>query len=280
MYFSRSFVRKPPGGVNRGQSFSAPFGSSGSLSAASGGIATEVTPFIVSTAVGRDGDGRNAAVVGQWKDGLFDCCRFGSIHPELWNAICCPQILMAQVMTRLKLDWRGDPAPRDDWQRTFRIILSLVCCYWFLTITLAPPQQSPSSSLTGSNEQNTSSNRFQTSLYHLTAWVFGLYTWIVLTKLRRVVRKRYGIQAGGNHLHFLRIAPCWEDLCVSFWCGCCSVAQMARQTCEYDHQPADCCSPTGLSLGPSTSDTDAASVGARTFQQKQQPQQLQPILTV
>lgn len=37
-------------------------------------------------------DGRDVIriPVGAWKDGLFDFCRFGPLHPSLCCAICCP----------------------------------------------------------------------------------------------------------------------------------------------------------------------------------------------
>merc|ERR1719264_1860751 len=42
---------------------------------------------------------------GQWKDGLFDCCRYGIFHPHFWSSYCCFGVVLAQVMVRMKLDY-------------------------------------------------------------------------------------------------------------------------------------------------------------------------------
>ena len=43
------------------------------------------------------------APVGHWRNDLFGCCKFGPCHPIFVLACCLPQILLAQVMTRMKL---------------------------------------------------------------------------------------------------------------------------------------------------------------------------------
>lgn len=211
-----------------GQTFSVRYGSMVDLTR------SEDTPFIVNKAIG-------VSELGRWKDGLCDCFRLGCWHPSLWNATICPQILMAQVLTRMKMNWRGDRAPDHEWQQTFRQIFIMVAAFWLLTTMLAPPEP-----VFGRDENgqpirlSIEQSYLRTLLYNMISWVFGLYTLLVMTKLRRMVRARYEIP---NNYYFLGQ---WEDLCVSFWCGCCSVAQLARQTCEYNEQPAACCSPTGL----------------------------------
>jgi Cys-rich protein (TIGR01571 family) len=191
-------VTVPYGGVKEGEIFTVPYGSTGDLS-------TEMTPFAVKEDLGR------------WKDGLFDCFRFGCFHPHVWNAFLCPQIIMSQVLTRLKLNWLANEAPDHEWKGTFACIFRLVCLYWIVTTLLYWYQ-------------------YRYTLYQLVSWSFGIYTWLILSKLRHAIRIRYEIPS-----HSI-----WDDLCVSLWCGACAVAQMSRQTCDYDQQPAACCSPTGL----------------------------------
>ena len=43
-----------------------------------------------------------------WRDNIFACKRYGLLHPFLLYALCCPFVLLGQIMTRLKLDWKGD----------------------------------------------------------------------------------------------------------------------------------------------------------------------------
>ena len=238
-----SFVLlQPPGGVREGQVFSAPFGSA----------QTEGTPFLLG---GRAATTNHTHSMGHWKDGLWDCFRPGIFHPSLWHSICCPQILMAQVMTRLKLNWLGERAPDTEWKRTFPIICVMVSVYYLLSTTLSPP-----GTITVRDAQTGTLVRveappppmFQVVLSNLLFWAFSIYSWIVLTKLRHAVRVRYEIPPQ----YTVFPTPWLEDACLSFLCGCCSVAQMARQTCDYSEQDAACCTATGL-RPPAFSETSA-----------------------
>lgn len=53
--------------------------------------------------------------VGMRKDDLFACTRYGLCHPSLICACFCPFILLGQIMTRLKLDWKGNRVERDEY---------------------------------------------------------------------------------------------------------------------------------------------------------------------
>jgi hypothetical protein len=89
---------------------------------------------------------------------------------------------------------------------------------------------------------------------------FAAYTWYVLAKLRAAVRVRYRIPPRAAPL----VPGCVEDACVSFWCGCCSVAQLARQTADCDNEEdvaAGCCTRTGLAP-PRTSSPSVKANGA------------------
>jgi len=69
--------------------------------------------------------------------------------------------------------------------------------------------------------------------------VFGLYTLIVMIRLRRAIRTKYNIPEGC-------CLGC-EDCCCIFFCGCLSSIQMAHQTANYEEVgQAICCNSTGL----------------------------------
>ena len=197
-----------------------------------------MTPFFVNSHYTASAD----APLGRWKDGLFDCCRFGLSHSSFLNGFCCPQILMAQVLTRFKMNWLAVAAP--DWRGTFYRVTGMVAIYWTLTIFLAPPaSRLVYNEETGSSEwvSGKTHSPILVFLYHASSWGLNLYTLFVLTRLRRKVRLRYEIPTSNG----LFGGEC-EDCCVSFWCGPCSIAQIARQTCDYNTQSAACCSPSGL----------------------------------
>jgi len=137
----------------------------------------ESSPFLVDANAPR----------GRWKDGLCDCCRFGPCHVSLWNAICCPQILMAQVLTRLKMTWLGAIAEDQEWRMTFRRILVLVVAYWLVSSFLAPDVSSDDIDIEEATGTVTFTQEdapfWQRFLYNLVSTAFGLYTLIVMIRL-------------------------------------------------------------------------------------------------
>ena len=204
-----------------------------------------MTPFLAS-------GGKDDSHLGKWKDSLFACTRYGFFHPSFCNAIFCPQLLMAQVLTRLRMNWLGqENVPDEEWRGTFRRLLVLVSLYWTLTLLLAPPapvllSDPATGNVVVAPPQSTQPLLFQ-FLYRCIFWSFSLYTVYLLTRLRRVVRKRYEIP-----LQRPSSPPLLEDVCLSFWCSCCTVAQVARQTCDYEQQRPACCSKTGLGVSSHT----------------------------
>jgi Cys-rich protein (TIGR01571 family) len=72
-------------------------------------------------------------------------------------------------------------------------------------------------------------------LLMLSLFIFML---VVHTKTRNRIRRAYSI---GNNTFWL------GDCCCAFWCGTCSICQMARHTANYHNtHRARCCTPTGL----------------------------------
>ena len=110
-------VKVPPGGVAKGQKFTAPM------------------PMNLSPTSAESGKKRYQVPIGNWKDGLCDCCQYGCFHatccwgffglcwPMLYlsNACCLwwafPALGSTQVATRMNLDWLGRPAGNNNLQR-------------------------------------------------------------------------------------------------------------------------------------------------------------------
>jgi Cys-rich protein (TIGR01571 family) len=67
---------------------------------------------------------------------------------------------------------------------------------------------------------------------------FTAYTIIAMMRARKHIRHKYRIPETYCH-------GC-EDFCCAFWCGCCTVSQMARHTADYSTQTAEWCSKDGL----------------------------------
>lgn len=169
---------KPAGGVTQGQKLTVPF---------------------------------TAGATGAWKDDICACTRYGICHPSFINALCCPLILLGQVMTRFQLDWLARPAAESQFKKTFAITVCITIAYAILQIVLSPSDP----------DQDTPG-----VLYNMVSLTYGIFMLLLVTKMRRIVREQYAIpetRCGGM-----------EDFCCAFWCGCCTISQLARQTTDYD----------------------------------------------
>lgn len=214
-------VTVPPGGVLEGQRIVVPFTNHETTS--------ELTPFAAI----------DTAPHGQWKDSLCSCCKYGPFHPSLWNAFCCPQILMGQILTRMRMNWLGSSAAEYDWHMTFRRIAIIVIVYFILSLILQPSSTEVFTAQDGTvTVINHEGPLWETILYNLLTVSFGMYTLIVMIRLRAAVRAKYEIPT--------RHCGVMEDFCCTFFCGCCTVSQMARQTANYEEIRAVCCTDTGL----------------------------------
>jgi Cys-rich protein (TIGR01571 family) len=176
----------------------------------------------------------NKSPIGRWKDGPFSCLSLGVFHSHLWCAFCCCNILLGQVMTRMKLSWTGQPTHGTDADNTFKTVMILVVS--FLVFTLSLDAYEYSYIITGEiNEMSPMVTLFKVVGY------LSFFSWSVysMTKTRYHIRSIYSIPETRCHGY--------EDMVMSSCCCCCTVAQMARHTGGYEHNPPAVFSTTGLS---------------------------------
>jgi Cys-rich protein (TIGR01571 family) len=212
-------VTIPPGGVKEGQEFTAPV--------VSGTVPTHNIPR------------------GSWRDGLCNCFAQGPCHPSLCLTFWCAPLALAQVMTRMKLNWCGQRKGDQAAGKTCLTILLLFCAYIvtdyaldFLAIHYAPTTQEQA------NNNNDMMPEYSTQYWIIYSvrmalrLIFIVYMLLVSIRTRKFVRDTYDIpeqQCGGC-----------EDCCCSYWCSCCTISQMSRHTADYDTYPSSCCTSTGL----------------------------------
>jgi len=225
-------VQVPPGGIEKGQTFSVPF-------------PAQMTSQLAAAATIR-------IPVGNWRDGLFDWWKHGVCHPHCWTACCCSTLAAGQVMSRMGLDWTGKPA-RTPGQAAaaFTIIMGIVLTYYAVRIPLGitfnivandDDEEEDSSSNEGSDKDDDDDDEdgdFVSLLILIWFSLFWVVMCILLTRVRKTVRERYGIPAN-------KLGEVWEDPIVSCCCCCFSAGQMLRHTTEYDTYPATCCTRTGI----------------------------------
>lgn len=263
-------VTVPEGGVRQGQYF---FSRSSSPSSIIGSLTnmTEWTPLVQN----------QPNVPGAWKDNWWDCFTFGVFHVSLWNACLCPQIIAAQIMTRLRLNWLGDPeSSSQESALTFYRVLLIVFVYWVISTFTAPSMpvdvievDDVTGALVEVEDFHLHRSILKSLIYNVANFAFGLYTLLILTKLRHHIRRLDQIPPAPTCC--LRNNVCVsdafavEDCCMAFWCGCCSVAQMARQTTDYANDPAACCSTTGLLTRNALSSSSTAQQRGGTFHKHQ-----------
>ena len=168
---------------------------------------------------------RLQAPFGRWKDGVFDCFALGCCHPHLWCSLLCSQLQMAQVMTRMHLSCFGRPGSPQSTKNTFYIALGVVAVYVVLSTAFSAVEMSYMETKAPLQVTGT-----KTAIYV----VFTLWSVYALSVTRRSVRTQYGIPARKG-----------EDLCCSLMCTCCTVAQLARHTGDYENYPGVCGTETG-----------------------------------
>ena len=155
------------------------------------------------------------------------------MHPNIILIVSIPQVLVGQVMQRLKLTWLGGEGNLAESAATFRILLIITAihfCANFVLYIMAI------SFVVGGDYDVAALMSNARSVLNIAFAVFGVF---LVARARGRVRSRYGIPER-------RCRGC-EDCCQAFWCACCTVSQMARHTADYENYAAFCCSETGLS---------------------------------
>jgi len=75
-------------------------------------------------------------------------------------------------------------------------------------------------------------------MYMFVSFPMTIYGIMMVARLRAAIRSKYGIPTG----KLGRL----EDCCYVSCCNCCVMTQMARQTADYDDEPAAWCTTTGM----------------------------------
>lgn len=182
--------------------------------------------------------------LGDWRDGIFDCLKFGICQPMCWLTLCVWTWSLGQIMTRLHLNACGEPEKsRSPKCSAFAVIVILSCVSTFFTSIFGHVIMGSSivEEEHGGNDEGWS---MATTMTRAAMSFFSfLFFIIIAVRSRYYIRKKYKIKPkyGG---------PC-EDSCCMLCCPCCAVCQMARHTVDYEQHDSRCCTKTGLRPGDS-----------------------------
>jgi Cys-rich protein (TIGR01571 family) len=154
------------------------------------------------------------APLGRWRFSLCACCDVVT-QATFWMGFFLTPVLVAQLLTRLGLSWKGRMDSREEVSLSFnKIVLSFIAVLILGNIPVV-----------GS--------------FFVIVFCMGVMLWTG-RNLRATMRKRYKIPPK---------LPTQVDDCVCMlFCGCCSVIQMARHTHNDKDYPGSCCTTTGLDL--------------------------------
>mmetsp|Transcript_32830 Transcript_32830/g.53614 ORF Transcript_32830/g.53614 Transcript_32830/m.53614 type:complete len:205 (+) Transcript_32830:212-826(+) len=154
-------------------------------------------------------------------------------------------VATGQIMHRLKLTWLGNEGTFAQTTATFRTLLWIAISFSIIRFILFGAIGASSvydwmswifRSGTYGPQKVTSRDLLQWGriLFNLSLTIFLVF---LVAKTRKHIRSKYSIPEQSCHGI--------EDFCCAFWCNCCTVAQMARHTADYETYAALCCSETG-----------------------------------
>jgi Cys-rich protein (TIGR01571 family) len=145
------------------------------------------------------------------------------------------------------LDWTGSPLSTTREQgglSTFKVVALIFAVYYILSnclqviITLQTPAPSMVQYPDDGSAEVSSGVAFLSFLNYCVTGGFFLYTLVLMIRTRSYIRSKYAIPEQ-------YMSGC-DDCCLSLFCHCCTITQMARHTADYHTYPAACCTDTGL----------------------------------
>lgn len=153
------------------------------------------------------------APFGRWRYPLYACCDVVT-QATFWMALCCTPVAVAQMLTRLRLNWRGRLDTPAEVSLSFNKIVVTFCAVAVF------------------------GNLPVVGLVILFLYCLGVLVFVG-SAIRKNMRQRYRIAD--------RLGPA-NDCITMLCCGCCALIQMARHTHDDKEYPGYCCTTTGLDL--------------------------------
>ena len=159
------------------------------------------------------------------------------------------------------MTWLANPSSsKSGFRSTFRNIVVFFFIFGLYDAFVAPPLWDATITDDGGvSIQQQVSPVWHQILYLLISLPMSIYGLLVVVRLRGAIRAKYGISVG--------CLGRFEDFCCVCCCNCCVLAQMARQTADYDVEQAACCTPSGM-RHTKTVDTDVEHLLAVTEDHK------------
>lgn len=268
-------VTVPEGGVLEGEEFDIPYPSGDEYSefeddeerAVMADDDDKKTEICRSGSQGEDSAtgeySETGAPMKRWRNNLLSCCDVLT-QSTFWMAMVCAPVLIAQLVTRLHLTYWGVPPLKAHRVTTMTVLEDAV------------------------EEASLSYNKIVLSFVAVLCFanllpavglvVIAIYIVLLMvcvgSNIRRTMRQKYKLPYSLPFLQSCRRCFCRpipkrgvkqsapkppiatdggsgrvEDYICMFFCGCCSLIQMARHTHNDKEYPGFCCTTTGLEVG-------------------------------
>ena len=151
---------------------------------------------------------------------LFDCFSVASFKdPMFWSAWCCSGLFLGQLLQRLKMTFYGMQTDDDQYKMTCKILSVSYFVALLIGFILV----------------------FATGTGVFVTLPFFFYMTVLLVMIRSYLRKKYEIPT-----QYFDKYPIVDDICYSFFCTCCTLYQLGRQTHDETEYKYQFDSPTGL----------------------------------
>jgi Cys-rich protein (TIGR01571 family) len=167
--------------------------------------------FLVAKPDAYEGEELLDAPRGHWKDGLFDCFKYGFCHSHLWFALLCRECALGQIMQRMRLDWLGNMTMNSNY--TFRTVCIITICFVIYKTSLDMYIAFHIDDH-GYYDYNDIQNVY---LYarNVVSVLFTVWLTVSLYKTRKNVRKQFSIPEDKRYRG-------WEDCLCSTFCSFCT----------------------------------------------------------
>jgi Cys-rich protein (TIGR01571 family) len=174
--------------------------------------------------------------VGRWRDSLFSCFIHGICHSSVLTALWCPLPALGQIMTRVGLDFMGNPvgAATKKGGITPWGVMGLVVLFW----TIMNLAVFGAFNYKWSRGMELSLADWASLAVVNAAGI--LFTIYAVASTRASVREKYLIRES----RFLDL----EDCCCATFCMPCTICQMSRHTASYNDHVGICCSARGYRI--------------------------------
>jgi hypothetical protein len=173
--------------------------------------------------------------VGRWRDGPFDCFKYGFRHPMLLLSFLCPLLALAQVMDRVGLDITGRKpihnTPQDGLWSPRGMAISILCFWAGLNLTIVSGLELKIHSYVSVS----AADFFSIILVNASMIAFTIYA---IINTRDSLMERYQIPIG-------RLGSRNETI-KSIILFPLTIAQMGRHTTSYEHYEGVWCNATGF----------------------------------